>query len=243
MRDGRDDSPQVPAVTIARIHPSCQVNILTPVGAPRRGGTPAVGSARGRCKGGPHPLHARNAALPIPESIETSETFWAARRGRFAPVYQKSRYMKHGRGVEIMGLFCCIILLQNRRHETTKSTGAMWELNMARRGDPWRKIGEFESVTAAASQIVEIEGQHPGTTIFFSILIETLSGVDGERRSTILNIRAATPVTATWSSAGCIEFSAVPTFSTDVRGRRASDLVQLQSWRLSVGSRRTTRRE
>src|ERR1700678_532926 len=42
-RDGRDDSPQASAVTIARIHPSCQVNILAPVGASRRGGRPAVG--------------------------------------------------------------------------------------------------------------------------------------------------------------------------------------------------------
>ena len=52
----------------------------------------------------------------------------------------------------------------------------MWELNMARRGEPWRKIGEFESVTAAASQIVEIEELPQGSAIHFEILIETLSG-------------------------------------------------------------------
>lgn len=51
----------------------------------------------------------------------------------------------------------------------------MWELHMAGRGGSWRKIGEFESVTAAASQIVEIEGDPPGSCIFFRILIETLS--------------------------------------------------------------------
>jgi hypothetical protein len=54
----------------------------------------------------------------------------------------------------------------------------MWELHMARRGGSWRKIGEFESVTAAASQIIEIEGDPLGSCIFFRILIETLSGAD-----------------------------------------------------------------
>jgi DNA-binding protein HU-beta len=48
------------------------VDILAPVGAPRRGGRPAVGSSRGGRRGGPHPLHATDAVLP---SIETSETF------------------------------------------------------------------------------------------------------------------------------------------------------------------------
>jgi hypothetical protein len=51
----------------------------------------------------------------------------------------------------------------------------MWELNMARRGQSWRRIGEFESVTAAASRIVEIEERQPGSGVFFRIYIETLS--------------------------------------------------------------------
>ena len=54
----------------------------------------------------------------------------------------------------------------------------MWELHMTRQGEPWRKIGEFESVTAAASQIVEIVELPQGSGIFLSILIETLGGVD-----------------------------------------------------------------
>ena len=58
-----------------------------------------------------------------------------------------------------------------------KHGGMMWELHMAR-GGSWRKIGEFESVTAAASQIIEIEGDLPGGCIFFRILIETLGGAN-----------------------------------------------------------------
>ena len=81
-----------PHVTIARIHPSCQVEILAPVGAPRRGRRFAVGSARGRRQGGPHPLHARDAVLPYLKARVRHSG--ALGEGVSRPFVKKSRYLE-----------------------------------------------------------------------------------------------------------------------------------------------------
>jgi hypothetical protein len=43
---------------------------------------------------------------------------------------------------------------------------------MADRGKPWEMVGSFDSITAAARKIIELEA-YPITGIFLEILIET----------------------------------------------------------------------
>lgn len=55
----------------------------------------------------------------------------------------------------------------------------MWQLKTADRGEPWTQLGTFESVTAAARRIVELEG-YPVSALFFELLIETKAGSEDD---------------------------------------------------------------
>jgi hypothetical protein len=48
----------------------------------------------------------------------------------------------------------------------------MWQLKTAERGEPWTHVGTYDTVTAAARRIIELEG-YPVSAIFFELLIET----------------------------------------------------------------------
>jgi hypothetical protein len=44
----------------------------------------------------------------------------------------------------------------------------MWQLRTADRGEPWTDIGKFESVTAAARKIIDLE-QYPVAAVVFQL--------------------------------------------------------------------------
>jgi hypothetical protein len=52
---------------------------------------------------------------------------------------------------------------------------SMWQLKTADRGEPWTDLGQFDSVTAAARKIIDLE-EYPVTAVFFELLIETKAG-------------------------------------------------------------------
>jgi hypothetical protein len=58
----------------------------------------------------------------------------------------------------------------------------MWHLKMAERGGAWVTVGSFESVTAAAEKIIELEG-YSVSGVFFEILIETGPGAGSEHEA------------------------------------------------------------
>jgi hypothetical protein len=58
----------------------------------------------------------------------------------------------------------------------------MWQLNIAERGGEWVTVGGFETVTAAAQKIIELE-DYPVSGIFFDMLIETGSGATSEQEA------------------------------------------------------------
>jgi hypothetical protein len=58
----------------------------------------------------------------------------------------------------------------------------MWHLKMAERGGAAVTVGTFESVTAAAEKIIELEG-YPVSGIFFEIYIETGPGAHSEQEA------------------------------------------------------------
>jgi hypothetical protein len=55
----------------------------------------------------------------------------------------------------------------------------MWQLKTAHRGDAWTKLGEFDTVAAAARKIIELEA-YPVTALFFDMLVDTKSSTDDE---------------------------------------------------------------
>lgn len=55
----------------------------------------------------------------------------------------------------------------------------MWRLSMAERGKAWTTIGEFETVTAVAQKLIELEG-YPVSGVFFELLVDTKTGTDKE---------------------------------------------------------------
>jgi hypothetical protein len=55
----------------------------------------------------------------------------------------------------------------------------MWQLHMAERGAEWAKIDDFETLSAAALRILELEGYSAGG-VFFDVYVETHHGNDAE---------------------------------------------------------------
>jgi hypothetical protein len=58
----------------------------------------------------------------------------------------------------------------------------MWHLKMAERGGEPVTVGRFETVTAAAEKIIELEN-YSVTGVFFDILIETGVGAGSEQEA------------------------------------------------------------
>ena len=55
----------------------------------------------------------------------------------------------------------------------------MWQLNMTNAAGDWIEAGRFDSVTAAAGGIRELEG-YPVTGIFLLVHVDTANGTDAE---------------------------------------------------------------
>lgn len=55
----------------------------------------------------------------------------------------------------------------------------MWQLHMTNAQNEWTHEGDFETMTAAAKRIREIEG-YPVTGIFLEIQVDTAHGTDAE---------------------------------------------------------------
>jgi hypothetical protein len=55
----------------------------------------------------------------------------------------------------------------------------MWQLMMTNAAKEWVDAGDFETVTAAAGRIRELEG-YPVTGIFFQVYVDTVHGTDEE---------------------------------------------------------------
>jgi hypothetical protein len=71
--------------------------------------------------------------------------------------------------------FFLFFLLSGAYSQTDKWSNPMWQLKTADRGEPWTHVDTFDSVTAAARRIVELEG-YPVSAVFFELLIETKAG-------------------------------------------------------------------
>jgi hypothetical protein len=55
----------------------------------------------------------------------------------------------------------------------------MWQLIMTNAAKEWVDVGNFETVTAAAGRIRELEG-YPVTGVFFTVYVDTVHGTDEE---------------------------------------------------------------
>ena len=55
----------------------------------------------------------------------------------------------------------------------------MWQLSMTNAAEEWTEVGRFESMTAAARRIRELEG-YPVTGIFLEMHVDTELGTDEE---------------------------------------------------------------
>jgi hypothetical protein len=55
----------------------------------------------------------------------------------------------------------------------------MWQLSKTNAAKEWTNIGTFDSVTAAARRIREIEG-YPNTGVFLELHVDTALGTDEE---------------------------------------------------------------
>lgn len=60
----------------------------------------------------------------------------------------------------------------------------MWQLKMTNSAREWVEVDRFETVTAAARRIREIEG-YPTTGVFFEMHVETEFGTDAEAFSVL----------------------------------------------------------
>jgi hypothetical protein len=55
----------------------------------------------------------------------------------------------------------------------------MWQLMMTNAANEWVDAGDFETVTAAAGRIRELE-EYPVTGVFFKVYVDTAHGTDEE---------------------------------------------------------------
>lgn len=55
----------------------------------------------------------------------------------------------------------------------------MWQLHMAPSGGEWKKIGDFETLSAVAARILELEGYSAGG-VYFDAYVEEHYGNDAE---------------------------------------------------------------
>jgi hypothetical protein len=62
---------------------------------------------------------------------------------------------------------------------TPQPGGSMWRLMMTNPAKEWVEAGTFETVTAAAGRIRELE-DYPVTGVFLQMHIDTLHGTDEE---------------------------------------------------------------
>lgn len=53
----------------------------------------------------------------------------------------------------------------------------MWQLSLTNAGEEWIEVGRFETVTAAARRIRQIE-EYPNTGVFLEIHVDTELGTD-----------------------------------------------------------------
>jgi hypothetical protein len=60
----------------------------------------------------------------------------------------------------------------------------MWQLSMTNAANEWTRVGTFDTVTAAARRIREIEG-YPTTGVFLELHVDTELGTDREAFSVL----------------------------------------------------------
>ncbi len=60
----------------------------------------------------------------------------------------------------------------------------MWQLKMMNAAKEWIEVGTFETVTAAAGRIRELEA-YPATGVFFEVHVDTVLGTDEEAFSVL----------------------------------------------------------
>ncbi len=55
----------------------------------------------------------------------------------------------------------------------------MWQLSMTNAGKEWIEVGRFETVTAAARRIRQLE-EYPNSGVFLEMHVDTTCGTDEE---------------------------------------------------------------